>query len=737
MKKVASLLLVAILFASILNAQIQPHKADLYLKITNFAETPLPFLKVCLKTTEGSEPQYAITDTKGNANFKVITGNNYQVYLADTMAYSIVNIPLKSMSYVTKKLAIPDETAEIMVTKTTIDTIDQTHAEFQRPDPGNIFFKVALFNHLNQAIKNMPVRIYNPKTKMVYLGKTNNYGFAQFNVPGKCTYTVGIDKFESYETTTVPHYSFVLSLTYIPTKVIETEQNDTILQEPNHYMRTTTDRALVKIHLKNHDNKALVNENVFFDVVGSDKVFVGKTGSDGVLTMLLPKGNQYELNFTYERAVKILDYPLTPTLYTTQFFMTYIGTERVENFYNTAQRENGFRTEFMDAKVTPTKLDSDLLEITEQGYHLNFSDDGPILTPAVSDDKLIISAGYYNPNIFCIDPNTGDFIWGLKLAENGASVMVIDDGMLLINTQSCTLYAIDLEKGILAWSKWLGPNIYHSPAVANGKVYAVYPDAIAYNTDNFVLAAFDLKTGDVQWQTRIKAEPLSAPVVADNQVFISDLAGFLYNFDAIKGTRNAIIHANAVSLPLFYNNRVWVNTKNKVEDQTSCLTCFNPSNLKIIKTFTEIIDSTYSGQLRQLPAAHLMAYSRSKLLADSKTFFQINNQGLQALNKDNLTPIWTIPFVNNLKSKPILTFANKYLILSYNNANINLINTNNGQILKTFKLTSPLSSEPAVYKGWIYCGTQTGQFIALNTKDASISGWNQFGMNAKHHTVKN
>ncbi len=736
MKKITAIVVLISIMAFTLQAQPQPHKANLYLKVTDFSNNRLPFLKVSLRNIDGTQPQYSITDINGNATFNVITGNNYQIYITDSTPFTTINIPLNSLSFVTKKMAIPNEIANVVVTKTTIDTINQSHLNWPRPDTGNIFFKVGLFNHVNQAIKNMEVRIYDNKTQTVYLAKTNNYGYALFNVPGKTSYTIGVDKFENFETVTVPHYGFALSLTYIPTKILEIEVNDTIKQLPDKYMRTTTDRALVKIHLKDHDNKALANEQVYFNVVGSEKVYKGKTGTDGVLTMLLPKGQQYELNFTYERAVKLLDYPLSPTLYTTQFFMTYIGTQRVDDFYNTATRTDGFRTEFMDCKVSPVKMDRDIIEITPTGFHLNFPDDGPILTPAIQNDKLMISAGYYNPDIYCIHPETGAYQWGLKLAENGASVMVVEDGMLLINTQSCTLYAIDIENGMLAWSKWLGPNIYHSPTVANGKVFAVYPDAIGYATDNFVLVAFDLKTGSIVWQNRLKSEPLSSPVAAGSNLYLTDLAGFIYSFDLEKGSRIAISKANAVSVPVFFNNNLWVNIRNTINDEQTFLAALNPVDLSMIQRFESITDSVNSGQLRHLSASTLMGYSRSRIIADSKQYYQINNHGLQAFKRENSALVWTFSFANKKDAYSYLTFAGTQQLLANTSSKLLLINSANGNVNMTIPITGQLTSEPAINKGWVYYGTQNGKFIALNTKNKLLDGWPQFGMNANHNPVK-
>jgi len=296
MKKILLVFLVSFSFITV-NSQIQPHKADLFLKIVDYSDSPVPFLKVVLKTTDDTKPQYSVTDSKGNSRFKVTTGNSYKVYVFDTIFISTINIVLRSMSYVTQKVIMPELNEKQMTERTTIDTINQYELSVQRPDPGNIFFKVGLTNHMNQAVKNMEIRIFNPKLKMVYIAKTNNYGFAQFHVPGKSKYIVGVDKFEQFKIIEVPHHSFGLQLTYIPTKIREYENNDTIIQVANQHLRTTTDRALVKIHLKNHDNKPLPDEDVYFNVMGSTKVYFGKTASDGVLTMLLPKGYQYELNF--------------------------------------------------------------------------------------------------------------------------------------------------------------------------------------------------------------------------------------------------------------------------------------------------------------------------------------------------------------------------------------------------------------------------------------------------------
>ncbi|MFA6404151.1 MAG: PQQ-binding-like beta-propeller repeat protein [Salinivirgaceae bacterium] len=736
MKKIVALLFLAMPFLTVAQSSLEPHSTDLYLKVIDVNEDAIPFFNVWIKASENSQPQYSITDSKGNAQFKVITGNNYLVFINDSAAVATLTIPINSLSFVTQKVSIQRLSSEIKQAFGKIDTIDQSSLTIERPDPGNIFFKIGLVDHLNQPVKNKEVRIFNAVALKVYKGKTNSYGFVRFHVPGKTKFSVGVDQFENFDTISVAHHSLGIVMTFVPTKVKETEIKDTIRQESDSYMRATTERVLSKIYLRNHENKPLAGEDVYFNVIGSTKVYAGKTGRDGVLTVILPKGFIYELNFKYERAMKRFDFPMSPTLYSTSLQMTYIGSKKVEEFYRTANREGDFRTEFMEGKTTQMQLEPGVFEKTARGFNLNFPDNGPILTPAIVNKKLFVSSGYYSPNIYCIDAELGTSQWGIQLAENGPSVLVIEQGMLLINTQSCTLYAIDIETGILAWSKWLGPVINHSPTVYNGKVYAAYPDELGNTSENFVLASFDIKTGAIVWQSRLKNEPLSAPVAIGNHLFITDLGGWLYHFDAENGNRLAILDAHATVPPVFNGKSLWVSIQKETNQPISQVVQFNPENLSVEHLWTEYTDSVNTFGLNSLSSEDKMSYSRSRLLIDKGICYQINRNGLQAFSPVTGKTLWTIQTRNNLKYNPILTFAGKNILASVNNLKLALINPSNGQKIKEFYTSEILSSEPAIANGWLYCGTKNGKLIAINTKDKTIDGWNQWGMSGGHNPVR-
>lgn len=735
MKKVLAIVFLLISIAAKSQTGWESHEVELFLRVVDYNQQIVPFKKIILKEADNSKPRTTLTDAKGVAQFKVMSGNSYQVYLADTTAASTINIPVRTLSFSSQQIEIPPLTDAEKSAQTKIDTIDQSNLRLDRPDPGNIFFKIGLMDHMNRPVRNFTVRVFNPKTMQVFTSKTNNDGFARFHVAGKTRYIIGVNSFEQYDTVTVPAFSYGLILTYVPTKVFEDVKGDTIFQQPSSNMNATSERALMKIILRDQDNKFLVNEPVYYDQIGTSKVYTGKTGKDGVLVMLLPKGYQYELNFKYERAMQRLDYPMSPILYSTQLVINSIGSQRVENFYKTAERTGEFRTEFMEPKASPVKMESNIVQKTPQGFNMNFAEKGPVITPAVYNKKLFVSSGYYSPEIYCVDATTGAFIWGIQLAESGPSVMVVEDGILLINTQSCTLYAIDTETGVLAWSKWLGPNIYHSPTVNGGKVFAAYPDDIYQpRAENFVLAAFDLKTGKIVWQSRMYNEPLGAPVAFGSKVFVTDLAGMLYSFDAESGKRTGMASIGAANPPVSDGKNLWVNFGKMSQHAVSHLGMFDLNNLTMLKEFTSLYDSLYNTY--DFSSDEKMSFSRSRVMVTAGMYVQYNSYGLQSFNPLDGSIRWALPIHPGVDNTPIVTLAGKNLAVNINNTKLALIEPTKGTLLKEINLGQVPSSEPAIANGWIYSGTKSGKMVAIKTNDKLLDGWGQWGMNGGHNPVK-
>ena len=55
-----------------------------------------------------------------------------------------------------------------------------------------------------------------------------------------------------------------------------------------------------------------------------------------------------------------------------------------------------------------------------------------------------------------------------------------------------------------------------------------------------------------------------------------------------------------------------------------------------------------------------------------------------------------------------------------------------GGVTKTYKIGSPVRSQPAIENGRIYVGTQDGKLVCINTGDTRFTGWATWGANMAH-----
>jgi outer membrane protein assembly factor BamB len=53
-----------------------------------------------------------------------------------------------------------------------------------------------------------------------------------------------------------------------------------------------------------------------------------------------------------------------------------------------------------------------------------------------------------------------------------------------------------------------------------------------------------------------------------------------------------------------------------------------------------------------------------------------------------------------------------------------------GKVARRHAVGAPVRSQPVAVDGWIYVGTEDGRLVAIDTKDASLTGWPMWGGNA-------
>ena len=131
--------------------------------------------------------------------------------------------------------------------------------------------------------------------------------------------------------------------------------------------------------------------------------------------------------------------------------------------------------QFHPGHVKPWKLSKKRLKKTDNGFTIQLPSKAPVPTPAVYQDKAYVSGGFYSKEFYCFGAKTGRLAWGLELDDNGLSAAAVEDGVVVYNTESCTIFAHEAETGKLLWSWWLGDPLMSSPTIANGKVFTSYP----------------------------------------------------------------------------------------------------------------------------------------------------------------------------------------------------------------------------------------------------------------------
>ena len=127
------------------------------------------------------------------------------------------------------------------------------------------------------------------------------------------------------------------------------------------------------------------------------------------------------------------------------------------------------------------------------------------------------------------------------------------DGVLLIPEREGALHAFDLEQRDVRWTYDFGGELWATPAIWSGRVYAA--------SWGETLRCLSLRSGDDLWEQPLGAPTTAPPTVAGGVVYVGTEAGELCAFDARDGAtlgRMQVAHAPVQAAPLAYGGRVLV-----------------------------------------------------------------------------------------------------------------------------------------------------------------------------------
>lgn len=419
-----------------------------------------------------------------------------------------------------------------------------------------------------------------------------------------------------------------------------------------------------------------------------------------------------------------------------------------------------------------------------RGYVIDLPGTYPIATPTVYKGKLYVSGGFGSKQFHCFDATTGKTIWTINLDDDGPSSCVIEDDIVVFNTESCTLFACRADNGQMLWSWWLGDPLTSTPAISNGRVFTTYPangqsparqnKRKKHPEASHVMGCFDLYTGKILWQKWIDGDAISAPVVAGQQVFITTFSGTLYTFNTKDGTIGSAIKARATSAPTIIGDQIYYTKRTdkrqeKVKESIASgkknrLNRVATSNEKKADYLDEKIqkESELDKKGKSLDAGNgfaatpqasgyqkayqnvgqgsvssMQSFQGSRILNYKNKNYSTMGDELICTDSKSGQVIWKKKFKGNLKKSggflatPPIT-VNQYIIVATLNGDIEQYRADNGKLVKRYQFNAPIRFQPVVQDGRIFLGTQDGQVICINTRDPKLTGWPTWGRDAAH-----
>ncbi len=242
-------------------------------------------------------------------------------------------------------------------------------------------------------------------------------------------------------------------------------------------------------------------------------------------------------------------------------------------------------TSFREGHVKVRQFDAKAVTTTDTGFSIKLPSGAPIPTPTIYKGKLFVSGGFHSKEYYCFDAVTGKLQWAMDLDDDGPTSAVCDDDIAVFNTESCTIFALDIKTGKQLWSYFLGDPLTSTPTIANGVVFTSYPangggapnqnfknglpkkgkGAIPPPAQNakqrpgasHVFIALELKTGKILWQKWIDSDVMSAPVAVDDEVYATSFAGTVYKFKQKDGNIIAAHRSRATSAPVIVGKNVY------------------------------------------------------------------------------------------------------------------------------------------------------------------------------------
>lgn len=666
-------------------------------------------------SVEGIKKQSLPTNASGLVSYEVTEPGNYTFYYAsDQKGFDFEMIEgrrgtmNRTLTYDPEGVFAKPPKADRKGIQFIVE--EQKIASFS-PATGKCGYEIILKNLKGIPATNIPVVMVDITAKTKYSAKTDSRGMAKFLIPSGKKYEIDVDGIEALDIVTVPAVKYGVFTSEIPyeaPKLAERIVGDTIYQSNIKQTDGATTHAYAEINLVDFNSVGLANEKVYLNDQYSNRVYAGTTDENGKVTFMLKNGTDYVMNLTLEQDVRLIKLDETRGFKTMGMTHMYRGTENIRSMLSSRKRDDkGFIQNF---EATPIeKIDGKGVETisNSNGLQLKMEENGKVPPVTIVNGVAYFSEGFYSKNFYAYNIATKNVTWAVRLGESGAGAAVYSDGVLLINTYSCTLYALDMKTGKLLWSKYLANTLYSNPSISNGNVLVVYDNEFEISKNNkYVLANFDLKTGAIKWQKYLSDDAIACPVIDGEKVHVASMNGAYKVFDVLTGDMKTEASIQALSSPTIANEEIFI-TRN--EGGSEVLSMYDKKSFKKLKDI-KIADST---SLIDTKCFERMHYQGTRSVAYKGHNYLISGSELTCVNPVSEKIIWkqTIGLNGNLR---VVMAANNQVFVQTDKNQILFFEAETGKQVNVISTNCSLYSQPTFAAKKLFYSDDKGTVFIQN-----------------------
>ncbi|MGE3628752.1 MAG: PQQ-binding-like beta-propeller repeat protein [Sandaracinaceae bacterium] len=372
-----------------------------------------------------------------------------------------------------------------------------------------------------------------------------------------------------------------------------------------------------------------------------------------------------------------------------------------------------------------------------------------LLTPIYGQGRVYVGGGFGSNQVYAFDARTGEREWVASAPDGGPPAAILEDDKILFNTESCTLFAVDVRTGRQRWSRWLGDPLMSQPTAANGLVFSGHildnqsPGGLEVGTTGwgtgegrrYGFTALNLSNGQPRWSRPIDGDVMNAAVVDGNDVYVTTMRGTVYRMNQRTGRVHWRRPIHATSAPFIDGDSVHVTVRRRengeIQERAVVLAKGNGHT-------EEEFDPVSARFVAGAPDPGVQqgwAYEGSRAtVVDGRIYQTIGNE-VHCRDARTHELLWRRRYTNETHARPASppAIAGSQLVFGTEAGTIFGLDIDTGMTAWAYDVGEPISAQPTAAHGWVYATTTRGSVLGLEVSDATFDGWHMWGGNAAHN----